>query len=159
VSTTVCGSNASCGSFFTQFPFGQNLNLSTQWNYTISSGLNTFYLAQPITVNQGNFIQIVMSNGSKLAIDTSTNNTFSDMAWQGTIWADLNPVSNYRFYFKTLNYFTSYVNSFSIQHKYANIGLYSLSLTFLSSNLTFQQLVNITDCKILYLLILTIILI
>ena len=110
-------------------------------------GLNTFYLAQPFTVNQGNLIQIVMSNGGKLAIDTSSNNTFSDMAWQGTIWANLNPVSNYRFYFKTLNNFSSYVNSFSIQHQYASIGLYTLSLTFLSSNLVFKQLVNITDCN------------
>ena len=147
MSTTVCGSISPCGSYFAQFPFSIDFNIINQWDYTMTIGLNTFYLAQPLSVNQGNFIQIVMSNGSKLAIDTSTNNTFSDMAWQGTIWANLNPVSNYRFYFKIFNNFTSYVNSFSIQHKYANIGLYSLSLTFLSSNLTFQQIVNITDCK------------
>jgi hypothetical protein len=112
-------------------------------------GLNTFYLDQPLTVYQGNLIHIVLSNSGKLAIDTSKNSTYSDMAWQATIWAELNPVSNWRFYFKTLNNFTSYVNTFSIQHKYASIGLYPLTLTFSSSNLVFQQLVNITDCNLL----------
>jgi hypothetical protein len=115
----------------------------------MTAGLNTFYLPQPITVNQGNFFQLVMSAGGNLAIDTSTNTTFSDLAWQGVIWAKINSVSNRRFYFTTMNNYSSYVNTFSLQHQYAAIGLYTLSLTFLSSNLVFSQQVNITDCKIL----------
>ena len=145
----MCGSDTSCSSYFSQYPYSQTLNVINQWTYTMTIGLNTFYLDQPLTVYQGNLFQIVLSNSGKLAIDTSKNSTYSDMAWQGTIWAELNPVSNWRFYFKTLNNFTSYVNTFSIQHKYASIGLYPLTLTFSSSNLVFQQLVNITDCNLL----------
>ena len=115
----------------------------------MTAGFNTFYLAQPLTVNQGNLFQLVMSAGGKLAIDTSTNTTFSDMAWQGTIWAELSPVSNWRFYFSTINNYSSYVNTFSLQHQYTAIGLYTLSLTFLSSNLVYEQIVNITDCMLL----------
>jgi len=144
----MCGSDTSCGSYFSQYPFSQTLAVINQWTYTMTIGLNTFYLDQPLTVYRGNFFLIVLSNSGKLAIDTSTNLTYSDMAWQGTIWAELNPVSNWRFYFKTLNNFTSYVNTFSIQHKYASIGLYTLTLTFSSSNLVYQQLVNITDCNL-----------
>jgi len=146
----VCGSSVPCGSYFSQYPFSQALDVINQWTYTMTPGLNTFYLPRPLTVNQGNFFQILLSNGGKLAIDTSQNTTYSDMAWQGTIWAELNLVFNWRFYFKTLNNFTSYVNTFSIQHQYPSIGLYNLSLNFLSSNLVFEQLVNITDCNIYY---------
>ena len=116
----------------------------------MTAGLNTFYLAQPLTVNQGNFFQVVLSGGGKLAIDTSSNTTYSDMAWQGIIWAELNPISNWRFFFTTMNNFSSYINIFSLKHQYATIGLYNLSLTFLSSNLVYEQIVNITDGLILY---------
>ena len=117
----------------------------------MTAGLNTFYLAQPLTVNQGNFFQVVLSEGGKLAIDTSSNTTYSDMAWQGIIWAELNPISNWRFFFTTMNNFSSYINTFSLKHQYATIGLYNLSLTFLSSNLVYEQIVNITDCMLLFL--------
>jgi hypothetical protein len=129
------------------------------WNFQISIGKNTLLLPAPVNVNQGNFILLTQISG-QVSIDISGNASVSDLVWNTTTqWTQLAEFSNWRFYLTTINNFTSYVNSFSIQHKYANIGLYSLSLTFLSSNLTFQQLVNITDCKILYLLILTIILI
>ena len=129
------------------------------WTYTIALGYNNLVLPQPVQVSKGYFIQLIQVTG-KVSIDISGNASVSDLVWNTTTqWTQLAEFSNWRFYLTTINNFTSYVNSFSIQHKYANIGLYSLSLTFLSSNLTFQQLVNITDCKILYLLILTIILI
>ena len=119
----------------------------------MTAGLNTFYLAQPLTVNQGNFFQVVLSGGGKLAIDTSTNTTYSDMAWQGIIWAEINPISNWRFYFTTMNNFSSYINTFSLKHQYAKNGLYNLSLTFLSSNLVYEQIVNITDCMLFFIFI------
>ena len=129
------------------------------WTYTIALGYNNLVLPQPVQVSKGYFIQLIQVTGI-VSIDISGNASVSDLVWNTTTqWTQLAEFSNWRFYLTTINNFTSYVNSFSIQHKYANIGLYSLSLTFLSSNLTFQQLVNITDCKILYLLILTIILI
>jgi hypothetical protein len=119
----------------------------------MTAGLNTFYLAQPLTVNQGNFFQVVLSEGGKLAIDTSSNTTYSDMAWfsvYGEIWAKIDSSANWRFYFTTMNNFSSYINTFSLKHQYATIGLYNLSLTFLSSNLVYEQIVNITDGLILY---------
>lgn len=119
----------------------------------MTAGLNTFYLAQPLTVNQGNFFQVVLTGGGKLAIDTSTNTTYSDMAWQGIIWAEINPISNWRFYFTAMNNFSSYINTFSLKHQYAKIGLYNLSLTFLSSNLVYEQKVNITDCMLFFIFI------
>ena len=129
------------------------------WTFNITTGYNNLVLSQPVQVSKGYFIQLIQVTG-QVSIDISGNASVSDLVWNTTTqWTQLAEFSNWRFYLTTINNFTSYVNSFSIQHKYANIGLYSLSLTFLSSNLTFQQLVNITDCKILYLLILTIILI
>lgn len=149
VSSDICGTLIPCASYLSQFPFSIPFNSLNSWTFTMTAGLNTFYLAQPLTVNQGNLFQLVMSAGGKLAIDTSTNTTFSDMAWQGTIWAELSPVSNWRFYFSTINNYSSYVNTFSLQHQYTAIGLYTLSLTFLSSNLVYEQIVNITDCMLL----------
>ena len=147
----MCGSDTSCGSYFSQYPFSQTLAVINQWTYTMTIGLNTFYLDQPLTVYRGNFFLIVLSNSGKLAIDTSTNLTYSDMAWQspyGQIWANLSLNYYLRFYFKTLNNFSSFINTFTLQHKYPFTGLFNLSLTFLSSNTVFQQIVNITDCKL-----------
>ena len=117
------------------------------WTFEINIGNNTLLLPAPVTVNQGNYILLTQGTG-KIAVDISGNATYSDLVWNTTKqWAKLAEFSNWRFYLTTINNFTSYTNTLNVLHTYANIGLYTLSLTFLSSNKTFQQIVNITDCN------------
>ena len=116
------------------------------WTFEIKIGNNTLLLPAPVTVNQGNYILLTQGTG-KIAVDISGNATYSDLVWNTTTqWTKLAEFSNWRFYLTTINNFTSYTNTLNVLHSYANIGLYTLSLTFLSSNKTFQQIVNITDC-------------
>jgi len=72
-----------------------------------------------------------------IAIDTTENSKFSDLMW----------IKNWRFYLTALNNFSSYQTYFSLTHTYKSIGIYNVTLTFSSSNETFMQSVNITDCK------------
>ena len=117
------------------------------WTFEINIGNNTLLLPAPVTVNQGNYILLTQGTG-KIAVDISGNATFSDLVWNTTQqWTKLAEFSNRRFYLTPLYNFTSYENTLNVLHSYTNIGLYTLSLTFLSSNKTFQQIVNITDCN------------
>ncbi len=119
------------------------------WTFEIKIGNNTLLLPAPVTVNQGNYILLTQGTG-KIAVDISGNATYSDLVWNTTTqWTKLAEFSNWRFYLTTINNFTSYTNTLNVLHSYANIGLYTLSLTFLSSNKTFQQIVNITDSNTL----------
>ena len=95
---------------------------------------------------KGQFILLTQVSG-QIAIDTSGSTNTPDLVLQGTSWAKLNESSNWRFYFNTINSFTSYQSYFSLSHTYTYIGLYNLSLTFLSTGVTFCQTVNVTDCK------------
>ena len=97
-------------------------------------------------IEMGNFISIEQNTG-KIAIDNSGTASYSDMALGSTIWNPLSSNSKWRLYLNALTNFSSYQTSFSISHTYNNIGLYNIALTFLSSNVTFYQTVNITDCK------------
>ena len=120
------------------------------WTFEIKIGNNTLLLPAPVTVNQGNYILLTQGTG-KIAVDISGNATYSDLVWNTTTqWTKLAEFSNWRFYLTTINNFTSYQNTLNVLHSYANIGLYTLSLTFLSSNKTFQQIVNITDCNFFF---------
>jgi hypothetical protein len=123
------------------------------WTFEIKIGNNTLLLPAPVTVNQGNYILLTQGTG-KIAVDISGNATYSDLVWNTTTqWTKLAEFSNWRFYLTTINNFTSYTNTLNVLHSYANIGLYTLSLTFLSSNKTFQQIVNITDCNFFLIII------
>jgi hypothetical protein len=87
-------------------------------------------------------------NTAKIAIDTTGNASYSDLVWNTTTqWTKLAEFSNMRFYLTPLTNFSSYQTLFNIMHTYKNIGLYNLAITFASSNETFNQIVNITDCK------------
>ena len=103
------------------------------------------FLTQPLAVPKGSFVSIQQVSG-KVAIYQS-NNDYSDLVWQSTAWAKLNPKSNWRFYLNTFNNFSSYQNTINVVYPYQSIGLYTISLTFASSGQVFQQTVNITDCK------------
>lgn len=123
------------------------MNVAYSWSFQIYSGNNTLLLPQAVLVNKGNFIILTQISG-QVAIDSTGNASYSDLVWiSQTQWTKLNPNSNWRFYFTTINNFTSYRNTFNISHTYSNIGLYNLSFVFLSSNQIFSQIINVTDCK------------
>jgi hypothetical protein len=127
-------------------PFNSTLNVIYTWTFTITTGINWIYLPQPVTVYRGNFLTMTQNTG-RVAIDITGNATYTDLAWQSNIWNRLSSNSNWRFYLFALTNFTSYFTSFNLLHTYKNIGLYNLTIMFASSNKTFTQTVNITDCK------------
>ena len=133
--------------YFTQNPFNASFDVVYNWNFQITTGNNYLYLPQPVSVNKGNFILLTQITG-RVAIDISGNSTYSDLAWKSPIWSKLSPNSNWRFYLIPLINFSSYQTNFNIIHAYKSIGLYNLSITFSSSNQTYQQTVNVTDCKL-----------
>jgi hypothetical protein len=131
----------------TQNPFNISMNIIYSWNFQLSLGYNNIILPQPVTVYRGNFI-VLTQNTAKIAIDTTGNASYSDLVWNTTTqWTKLAEFSNMRFYLTPLTNFSSYQTLFNIMHTYKNIGLYNLAITFASSNETFNQIVNITDCK------------
>ncbi len=147
MSSSVCGSLTPCAQYMTQFPFNISMNEIYSWTFQISLGYNKIILPQPVEVNKGHFILLTQNSG-RIAIDTTRNSSYSDLVWNSTTqWTKLAEFSNWRFFLTTINNFTSYQNTLNIIHSYANIGLYKLSLTFLSSNISYQQIVNITDCE------------
>jgi len=143
----MCGSITPCSSYFLQYPFNTTMQTIFSWTFSITIGNNTILLPAPVTVDQGYYILLTQLTG-KVAVDISGNATYSDLVWNTTTqWTKLAEFFNWRFYLTTINNFTSYQNTLNVLHSYSNIGLYTLSLTFLSSNKIFQQIVNITDCK------------
>jgi hypothetical protein len=130
----------------TQNPFNISMNIIYTWSFTITTGINFIYLPFPVTVYRGNFL-IMTQNTGRVAIDITGNATYNDLAWQSSVWNRLSSNSNWRFYLTPLTNFTSYITTFNLMHAYKNIGLYNLTLTFASSNETFTQTVNVTDCK------------
>jgi hypothetical protein len=137
----------------TQYPHNISMNFYYTWNFQIVLGYNNIILPQPVVVSKGYFIQLTQGTG-RVAIDITGNATYSDLVWNTTQqWTKLAEFSNRRFYLTPLFNFTSYQNTLNVLHSYANIGLYTLSLTFLSSNKTFQQIINVTDCNLKFSLI------
>ena len=131
-----------------QNPFDIVFTTIYNFDYTLTSGLNTLYLPSPVIVDKGQLILLTQSTG-RIAIDTSGNSTYSDLVWQSPIWTKLNSLNtNWRFYLNVLTNFTSYTTTFNLVKTYKSIGLYNLIITFNSSNQTFQQTINVTDCKL-----------
>ena len=130
----------------TQNSFNSTMNVIFTWTFTITTGINWIYLPQPVTVYRGYFLKMTQNTG-RVAIDSTGNASYTDLAWQSNIWNRLSSNSNWRFYLMALTNFTSYFTTFNLLHSYKNIGLYNVTLNFLSSNVSFTQTVNITDCK------------
>ena len=124
------------------------MNILYSWNFQVTLGNNNITLPAPVMVYRGNFIVLTQTTGY-VALYTAGNASYSDMAWYSSVWNKLVATSNWRFYLSPLTNFSVYQNSFSLFHSYKWIGLYNLSITFLSANETFLQVVNITDCKLL----------
>ena len=122
------------------------MNIVYNWDIEIILGYNNILLPQPVNVTKGNFLMLTQTTG-KVAIDTTGNATYSDLAFKSSVWSKLSSIQNWRFYLTALNNFSSYQTYFSLTHTYKSIGIYNVTLTFSSSNETFTQSVNITDCK------------
>ena len=127
-------------------PFETTLNVVYSFDYQIvSNGRITIDLPQPLTVERGQFIMLIQNTG-KVAIDKNGNATYSDLTWNTPLWRKLNPNSNLRFYLNAITKFSSYQTALTLSHSYKSIGLYELSIFFTSSNQTYNQIVNVTDC-------------
>lgn len=147
MSSSLCGSIVPCAVYLTNYPFNISLNIDYQFDYNLSLGYNKIILPQPLPVKKGRFIMLTQITG-KIAIDVTTNSTYSDLVWNSTTqWTKLAEFLNWRFYLNPITNYTTYQTIFNLIHSYSNIGIYTLTLNFTSSNLLYQQTVNITDCK------------
>ena len=148
-----CGSVQSCSAFFLKNPFKAVPNDLFSWNFTITPGYNKILLPSPITVPKGSIILLLQdsSSATTVSVDTTGNSVYPDLIWSTNL-NSLSSVKNWRLYLTALTNFTNYENSFSVLHKYASIGVFKISMTFISSNQIFDHVVNITDCIFLSIL-------
>jgi len=123
------------------------MDILYSWNFNVTAGYNNILLSSPVSVFRGNFI-ILTQNSGYIALYTAGNATYSDMAWNTSIWTNLVATSNWRFYLTPTTNFSVYQNSFNLYHSYNWVGLFNLSMIFLSSNISFIRIVNVTDCKL-----------
>lgn len=132
------------------YPFNKTLDIIYEWVFNINLGYNKLILDQPLPLYKGYFIYLEQISGI-IAIDQISNSTYSDLVWNSTTrWTKLAEFLNWRFYLNALTNFTIYETKLNIVHSYNNTGIYTLSLNFPSSNKTFTQTVNITDCNLLF---------
>ena len=148
MSTTSCGSWTPCAVFFTTNTISPKFNFSYTWNFTIIAGYNKLLLDSPVLVNKGSFIYLNQVTG-KIAVDKTGNAAYSEMYLNGAAYYRLNELSNWRLYINALTSFSSYKSNFTVIHSYAFIGAFDLSLTFTSSNQTFNFLAFVTQCNLL----------
>jgi hypothetical protein len=127
--------------------YNLSMNVEHSFDLSVTAGFNQLILPQPVLVKKGSLIFLTQTlNSTNVAIDQSGTASYSDMIW-GTNLQQLNATSNYRFFLAPISNFTKYQTNLIVAHAYKNIGLYNLSLTFLSSNKVFSRIINITDCK------------
>jgi hypothetical protein len=127
--------------------YNLSMNVEYSFDFSVTAGFNQLILPEPVLVKKGSLIFLTQTlNSTNVAIDQSGTASYSDMIW-GTNLQQLNATSNYRFFLAPISNFTVYQTSLIVAHAYQNIGLYNLSLTFLSSNKVFSRIINITDCK------------
>lgn len=99
-------------------------------------------------VSKGSLIYLTQITG-KIAIDKISNSTYSYMVLISGNYFKLSETSNWRFYLNAVTSFSSYQRSLIITYTYSYIGLFDLSLTFLSSNTTYHYPAYITQCNYL----------
>ena len=138
-----------CAVYIQNNPYSSSLNILYSWTFNLVTGLNQLFLTQPVTLNKGYLIKITQTT-AKLAIDKSGGATYSDMYWSTSgIWSPLYSSSNWRFYLNlisiaSLQYYQSQLN---VIHTYSSLGVFNFSLS-INNNVTYQELVSITDCKL-----------
>lgn len=149
VNFSICGVNISCARYFSRSHYTTSMFPIKIWNFSVVSGYNYIILDQALLVNKGSMIFLQQNiDSAQIAIDTSGSALYSDLAW-GSYLQKLNAYSNYRFYLQPVLNFSLYMTKINIFHQYSSAGLYNVSLTSLSSNQYFSNLMNITDRKFL----------
>lgn len=148
ISTSICGSVVTCADFFTLNPFAFSYTSKYSYTFQINFGYNKFILPQPALVTKGYLIYLTQTTGV-IAVDQSSNSTYSDLVWNSIIWNRLNEFSNWRLYLNAITNYTSYQSQFNLLHTYSSLGIYTLTITYASSNDIFQIPVNITDSNII----------
>jgi hypothetical protein len=150
VSGNYCGEEVPCAVYYTMYPFNKTLNIIYEWDFDINYGFNKLILDQPLPVYRGYFI-LLEQKSALIAIDVLNNATYSDLVWNSTTrWTKLAEYLNWRFYLNAMTNFTIYETKLNIVHSYNKIGVYRLSLYFPSSNKTFEQMINVTDCNFIF---------
>jgi hypothetical protein len=135
-----------CAVFINSYPFNIQLNTIGSWTHNVNVGYNKVYLRNPLNAQKGQIILITPLT-AQLKVDSSGNASYSDLLWNNNYWSKLNEYSNWRICFNTITNFLSFQTYFNIKHAYNLVGLFNLSINFLSSNISFIQTINITDCK------------
>ena len=126
------------------------MNQIKSWNFSVVAGFNNIVLDEAFLVQKGSMIYLQQDiDTAKIAIDVSGTALYSDIAWESYL-QKLNAYSNYRFYLQPVFNFSTYQVKINLYHRYSLAGLYNVSLTSLSSNQYFENLMNITDCKYLF---------
>lgn len=117
------------------------------WNFLVIKGYNKIILDQPLLVKKGYMVYLEQNiDKGRVAVDQSGNAFYSDIAWKPYL-ERLNGFSLDRFYLRQITNFTSYQATINLYHTYSQAGLYPISITTISSNQTFENIINITDCK------------
>ena len=135
-----------CAVYFSNYPADTTLNVLYSWNFTVSTGYNLIYLNQSFPVEMGNLVGLTQY-GASVAIDTIDSTGFSDFNIDNGVYSRLNNVLNWQFYLNAMTNFSSYQSNLTISHSYSNAGLYNMSITILSSGVTYYQTVYVTDSK------------
>ena len=118
------------------------------WTYQVTTGYNIFYLTDSVSVDKG-FMILLSQNTASIALDVSGTAVYSDLAFvQNTLWTPVNANSNWRFYLKTLDDFTTYAFTLNFVHTYTSASLYNMSIVYPNPNgLIQQQTINVTQGK------------
>lgn len=119
------------------------------WNFNIIAGYNKLTFTDPIMVTKGSFVYLTQTTG-RIGIDTNSNPAYSDMVLDNGAYSKLNYFSNWRLYFSPIVSFSSYQANINLLHRYPEIGLYDISITFLSSMAVFKHTVQISRCSFLF---------
>lgn len=110
------------------------------------AGYNRLLIASPVVIYRGSFTYLTQITG-QVAVDTTGNASYSDLALINGAYLKLNDFSNWRLYMNALVNMSVYQSVFSVNHGYLNVGLYNLQISFASSNEVYQYLINVTECK------------
>lgn len=146
VTSDLCGTTTPCAQYFSLYPFVATLNVLNSWTFNITTGNTILLLPQSFLAPKDSFIYLTQTGGV-VALDSSGNATYSDMAVYYSSYYNLSSLNNQRLFIKPLSNFTTYQYSFSLTHTYPIAGLYNLNITFASSSVSYSYIANITQTK------------
>lgn len=121
------------------------------WTFSIVAGYNKILLSYPKKVFKGQMIYLQQTTAN-VSLDITGAADYPDLAWNNYL-QKISPTSNIRFYLEPITNYTTYETSVSLYHTYPDVGLYSLKFSFSESTKVYQEIVNITDCKSLFILL------